>query len=122
MTDNPFDGWLTIAEAAAKAGVSSATISRRIKRGEIEWRKITGRVLVRESSIDYEELRQAKRGPANRHWLGGLDGGWASRTKTLTFSASPAEEAWVTERCREHGLSRSNLIRAALNATYGNED
>ena len=122
MTVSPFAGWLAISEVAERAGVSHQTVWRRIKRGEFDTETVAGIVLVRDASVDYVGLRAAGRLQSRQHSLGGRVVEKGTRTGVASFAANPAELAWLDERCREHGMSRSNLIRSALNATYGSED
>jgi excisionase family DNA binding protein len=46
------DAYLTIAEAAARAGCAVTTIYRRVKRGELTLRRVLGRSVIEVAELD----------------------------------------------------------------------
>jgi excisionase family DNA binding protein len=55
------EGWLTVAEAAALAGVSAAAIRKRIRAGRLAARRVGPNYLVTRASLEAYERRRAGR-------------------------------------------------------------
>jgi excisionase family DNA binding protein len=55
------EDWLTVAEAAALAGVSAAAIRKRIRAGRLVWKRVGPLYQVARASLEAYERRRAGR-------------------------------------------------------------